>query len=131
MQEAGKEITRSYYEKDRVLEYRPLVTQKNEGAAVLKLKVGEKTSVYTHKREVGDLQLLTPQSKCLAIAEYTCFWFTDTHYAVCHTECKGSTCNGETIPNRVDPHDAHIIEMGDGSSACRHVTITHHKDFLS
>ena len=26
-------------------------------------------------------------------------------------------------------HDAHIIEMGDGSSACRDLTITHHKDF--
>jgi hypothetical protein len=38
--------------------------------------------VYTHEREVGTLQNLTPESKCLVIAEYTCFWFTDTHYGV-------------------------------------------------
>jgi len=80
--EAGKEITRPHFKKAKSLMYRPLVSHNGEGAPVLRLKVGEKTTVYTHEREVGTLQHLTRNSKCMVIAEYTTFWFTDTQYGV-------------------------------------------------
>ena len=80
--EAGKEITRPHFKKAKSLMYRPLVSHNGEGAPVLRLRVGEKTTVYTHEREVGTLQHLTRNAKCMVIAEYTTFWFTDTQYGV-------------------------------------------------
>lgn len=80
--EVGKEITRPYFKKSKPLEYRPLVSENEDRAPVLRVKVGEKTAVYTHDREVGTLQHLTRNSKCMVIAEYTTFWFTDTQYGV-------------------------------------------------
>jgi hypothetical protein len=80
--EAGKDITRSHFKKDRTLEYRSLVSHNDEGIPFLRVKVGEKTTVYTHEREVGTLQHLTRNAKCMVIAEYTCFWFTDTQFGV-------------------------------------------------
>ena len=82
VEEAGKEITRAYFKKSKHLEYRPLVSQNDDGAPILRIKVGEKTSVYTHEREAGTLQHLTRNSTCLTIAEYTTLWFTDTQFGV-------------------------------------------------
>ena len=78
--EAGKEITRPHFKKAKSLMYRPLVSHNDEGAPFLRVKVGEKTTVYTHERELGTLQHLTRNAKCMVIADYTTFWFTDTQY---------------------------------------------------
>ena len=80
--EAGKDITRPYFKKSKSLQYRPLVSHTDEGVPFLRVKVGEKTTVYTHEREVGTLQHLTRNSRCMVIAEYTTFWFTDAQFGV-------------------------------------------------
>ena len=101
VEEAGKEITRAYFKKSKQLEYRPLVSQNDDGAPILKIKVGEKTSVYTHEREAGTLQHLTRNSTCLTIAEYTTFWFTDTQYG-CTLGCKAVMVKSSSTGKAID-----------------------------
>ena len=103
--EAGKDITRSYFKKSKNLTYRPLVTQNDAGAAVLKVKVGDKTSVYTHEREVASLSNLTAQSSCLAIAEYTCLWFSDTNFGV--------TLGAKAVMVKAAPTERHLEAFPD------------------
>ena len=82
----GKDLARSFFNKDKRRDYVPLVKANENGMRVLKVKVVcegvDATEIYNNKKEKDTLNALNRDCECIVIATVKSIWFTTDQFGI-------------------------------------------------